>query len=441
MAAKSRLPKFARKLRRQYFRREFHPLADAEQGGIDLGEDLPSSSKSFRFGPKWIFAALLFIGALTLWHTSGQSDNKVQPSAALSHGELDNAIRGVQINDLDGNAAAAPPVVTIPEVDPSSSGKGSTAPAETAPAGTLPETYRRALEVRDAHLAKWATNDSKWTVPIPPMVHSVWVGPLSRMASNNCRGQWASMNPDHDVLLWDESSLDVLVDRHFAHLSSLYRSLPKIVMRADWARLMILSVFGGVYADLDACPLRPLSEWTGVDRALVGRSTPVPSTPTIHDIGVAAGCEMDTLNPSYRNWANRPFQLTSWTLLSVPGHPVWSDALLDSAGRVRQLFHESAEQSSYGVGWQKNAVDEVCDRTGPGLVTDAILGYAGHFGDTSLNAMHGLSQPRQFGDAVILPITAFSPGNTGQGAKGTGDRGAFVNHLFFGAWKGHDEKV
>ncbi|ORZ41114.1 nucleotide-diphospho-sugar transferase [Catenaria anguillulae PL171] len=293
-------------------------------------------------------------------------------------------------------------------------------PAESSQVSDPLAIYNLALSTRNSHMAQTQTRATKYTTTsIPPLVHMIWLGPTTPPATAyRCRDEWQRKHPTWHVLFWDEPNATHVVRTHFAHLWPLYAALPKVVMRSDWLRYMLLSVFGGIYADVDACPLKPFDQWDMV------KGQPDPA-------GVVVGVEMDTLRADWRTFANRAFQIASWTLVSVPGHPLWAMILHDSVTRVQRLYNPRTNQ------WWANVTDEVCESTGPAVVTDVTLqGYMARWGDTSGRALHGMQDARRFGDAVLLPITSFAPHAADMGAKGSWDVQAYVHHGFSGTWKG-----
>ncbi|KAI9184423.1 hypothetical protein H9P43_003476 [Blastocladiella emersonii ATCC 22665] len=306
-------------------------------------------------------------------------------------------------------AAAAPPAAGAP-------------PGSAAPSIEGADVYRRALSLRDAHLAASANSSTSHPAGIPGMVHSIWLGGSPPATAFTCHAQWSSLNDGTlPTLMWRDADADALVREHFPHLASLYAALPKPVMRADWLRLMILAVVGGVYADIDACPLKPVRAWPA-------GTVPGGANATA---GLVVGVETDTTRADWADWYSRQFQLCSWTVAAAPGHPAVAAMLHATARKVRATFREG------GGRWPADITKRIVELTGPAVVTDEVLRYAGTFGDTRFETMHMMNEPRWFDDVAILPITAFSPGIGHMGAREIGDPEALVQHLFYGTWKGN----
>lgn len=108
---------------------------------------------------------------------------------------------------------------------------------------------------------------------LPKILHRIWVGPEMPSKLVDIGVQWQNMLPDWKHILWNEESLDWLVNKEF------YDRAEELVppdavgqFRADVARYEILNSFGGVYVDCDLEPLRSIDElhihsaWAGWER-------------------------------------------------------------------------------------------------------------------------------------------------------------------------------
>ncbi|MBN1364690.1 MAG: hypothetical protein JW976_07800 [Syntrophaceae bacterium] len=66
------------------------------------------------------------------------------------------------------------------------------------------------------------------------------------------------LHPDWEFRLWTDDDNMLLVERDYPDFLSLYKSYDYPVLKADFARILYLHKFGGLYADLDLEPLKPL---------------------------------------------------------------------------------------------------------------------------------------------------------------------------------------
>ena len=101
---------------------------------------------------------------------------------------------------------------------------------------------------------------------IPRVVHQIWLGggpmhPLMR----DWHARWKVLNPDWDVFMWEDDPADKLVLRREGDRIVLPTSLADLMERAChlsqrsniW-RYELIRRLGGLYADTDVEPLRPL---------------------------------------------------------------------------------------------------------------------------------------------------------------------------------------
>jgi hypothetical protein len=129
-------------------------------------------------------------------------------------------------------------------------------------------------------------------VIIPRKIHFIWFGGAPMPPEYEAfRDGWARVNAGWEVVTWDEASLPPLVNHAAFDAASTWAG------KADIARLEILLREGGVYADCDFEPLRPIE-------------------PLLEGVGFFAA----------RDWggwiANAPMG-------SAPGHPM-TQALVDA---------------------------------------------------------------------------------------------------------------
>ena len=73
------------------------------------------------------------------------------------------------------------------------------------------------------------------------------------------RESFFDLNPDFEVILWDDADNRAFIEANFAWFLPIYDAYPKEIFRADAVRPFYLFLNGGFYADMDAECLRPLS--------------------------------------------------------------------------------------------------------------------------------------------------------------------------------------
>jgi len=123
--------------------------------------------------------------------------------------------------------------------------------------------------------------------------------------------------PGWEFRLWSDAANEALVKHSFPQYIDQYRSIKRGVVKADIARYMYLSVFGGIYLDTDYKILRPIDDET-----------------------LSYACVL----PISRN-SESIFRLGNAVLGSEPGHPFWDDfiAKIFGEGRIADLAESRIE--------------------------------------------------------------------------------------------------
>lgn len=90
---------------------------------------------------------------------------------------------------------------------------------------------------------------------IPKVIHYCWFGngEMPDKDKKNIEG-WRKLNPDYQIIRWDESNYDVTKN---AYMSECY-SIPKWGFVPDYARTDIIYNYGGFYFDTDVELKKPL---------------------------------------------------------------------------------------------------------------------------------------------------------------------------------------
>lgn len=85
------------------------------------------------------------------------------------------------------------------------------------------------------------------------------------------RESFADLNPEYELLLWDDDDNRAFVAARFPWFLETYERYPREIYRADAVRPLFLFLFGGFYADMDTECLRPLSPLERAGNVLLGR--------------------------------------------------------------------------------------------------------------------------------------------------------------------------
>lgn len=237
------------------------------------------------------------------------------------------------------------------------------------------------------------------------------------------------------VLRQDDSTLvggdgaTAFVEEHFSHqprIVEAFNNLTNVGMKSDFLRYLILGIEGGVYTDTDTLALKPVARWIPIDL----RS----------QVRLIVGLEFDRLDGP--NWADIPhdLQFCQWTIAAAPNHPVFAKM----ADRVLASLEYLSEVKGGGAPLQDLEIGsfDVMNTTGPAAWTDIVFEQLQEY-DPSLNEtgdLSGMTEPRLFGDVLVLPIDAFGMGQLHSNSTndGTIPRAALVKHLFTGSWREPD---
>jgi mannosyltransferase OCH1-like enzyme len=294
------------------------------------------------------------------------------------------------------------------------------------------------------------------TNEIPLLIHQTWKShDVSGLKSvQDSVGSWKTRNPEAVHLLWNDTDIEDLMRRFYPVL--FHRVYEKIasrpILKADLFRYMVLSTFGGVYADTDTECKRPLRDW--IRESDLGVSLPSKERPPTPRISFIAGVEADVFKEYGESWRgiySHPLQMCQWAMASRAGnmhkisllgreshpvlfstdHPVLAQTLNLVYSRLALLSEEEI------------AGGDVIALTGPGPWTEALFwSWLGHGVDWKDLREFG-DAPRVIGDQLVLPITGFSPGygevligKFGRmGSKSVFDSDVRVRHHWAGSWR------
>ena len=148
----------------------------------------------------------------------------------------------------------------------------------------------------------------------PKIIHQTWKDEQVPASLAACQESWKRFNPDWEYRLWTDADNDALVQDEFSSLLDLYRSLPRAIHRADFARVLYLWRFGGLYVDLDIEALRPANE------LLDGHSCTLGTEPKLHAERLR-GVEQVVCNAA---------------MASEPNHPFWEKMIAEIRDRSTQ---------------------------------------------------------------------------------------------------------
>jgi mannosyltransferase OCH1-like enzyme len=97
-------------------------------------------------------------------------------------------------------------------------------------------------------------------------MHQVWLSnnPIrpNNMYHDHNQVKWKSMNPEVEFKLWHKLDIIDLIKTHYDdNVLDCFESLTPFICKCDFARLLIVYIFGGFYTDVDFIPIKPIKEW------------------------------------------------------------------------------------------------------------------------------------------------------------------------------------
>lgn len=231
--------------------------------------------------------------------------------------------------------------------------------------------------------------------------------------------QWRLMNPAWRYERITDGNVDAYVRERFdTSISELFGSLDDAILKADFLRYLILLKEGGVWADIDVYPHRPIVRW-------------IPEKYR-DSVNLIIGIEND--HHGRPIWPGSPYsvQLCQYTILAKPGHPAIR-ALVDQVIKNLKMLSESKTEGA------SITFEDVMSSTGPFAFTKVMMDHftsvtgVEHTG----NELNSLQEARLIGDVLVLPKDAFG-WLPQEHTHPKGDPTILVEHLFFASWRdGH----
>ncbi|ORY34031.1 hypothetical protein BCR39DRAFT_518185 [Naematelia encephala] len=264
---------------------------------------------------------------------------------------------------------------------------------------------------------------------------------------------WKIIMPDWEVKCFDDKGLEKWVREAFGgtRAEEVWMSLPRQVLKTDLFRYMAMLVEGGIYTDSDTAPIIHADLWgypyedatppllTHLSRLLSLSTTPhhlysatemppgvsaesdeqgasqIYDGPLVDDgaelgpPGLVVSVESDAISFSWDNWReiglSRAVQITQWTFMARPGHPVFLDALGRTLRKTEEIAKEIERATAAG---EEYLPETALEWTGPGVFSDCVYRYLlARYGFTPEHLIHQ-EVPIRVGDVLILPAGSFS---------------------------------
>jgi inositol phosphorylceramide mannosyltransferase catalytic subunit len=104
-------------------------------------------------------------------------------------------------------------------------------------------------------------------------IHQIWFQGENNIPNKyeKYRKSVKDMHPNVTVITWDENSILQLISKHFPEYYDWFNNLPLMIQKIDVAKCFILSIWGGIYVDMDIEIIKPLYELYENDKVVIAQ--------------------------------------------------------------------------------------------------------------------------------------------------------------------------
>ncbi|PRP77173.1 mannosyltransferase Och1p [Planoprotostelium fungivorum] len=264
--------------------------------------------------------------------------------------------------------------------------------------------------------------------PIPKSVWRSWKTKELDSDRMKITNTWKNIAPDWKLHLYDDNDMDEWVKEKYYKIPQILAAwylMPKVILRSDFFRYLVLLAHGGIWADMDVTLKVKPEDW-------------IPSGlyTDWKDIGGVVANEQD--QPTGKMLAQRRFQIAQYCMMFKSGHP----ALVNIVSNVVVQTMNRAEAGLLGDVNQR----DIEQWTGPGPYTDEIFWYWNRRGpggisvqdlkeDATWNAGYGafsgknvtgFVETMRVGDLILLHKKRFNNIDT---------KDSYIVHHTTGTWR------
>ncbi|WVQ99395.1 hypothetical protein IAU59_006528 [Kwoniella sp. CBS 9459] len=305
--------------------------------------------------------------------------------------------------------------------------------------------------------------------------------------------RWEEIMPDWEIKYFDDQMLKAWVKGMFggSKAEKIWTDLPRQVLKTDVFRYMAMLVEGGIYTDShSSAPIIHADQWgmpyhaetapllTHLSRLLSLSTSPhLPSSHPLssfapehasnsleEDVQIPSGrsrvfdgplvddgaelglpalvvsVESDAIDFGWHNWRDlglsRAVQITQWTFMARPGHPVFLDVLGKTLKKSEEVAQRARKAKEKG---EEFVPDAALEWTGPGVFSDCVYRYLlARYGFQPEALIHK-KEPIRVGDVLILPAGSYS--SVSPFIDDEQRPWAASYHGFLGRWRADDPAV
>lgn len=154
---------------------------------------------------------------------------------------------------------------------------------------------------------------------IPKVIHQIWFQGKSSIPPDliEYHNSWIHYNPDYNVIVWDKTKIESLIDTCEPWIKETYYSYDKMIQKIDFAKYVILYNHGGIYMDMDIKCLQSLNNTPYLHESDVLLSE-MPAHKIQKVVGYAYGLPYD-----------KPI-INNGTIFCVKQHPIMLNTLKEA---------------------------------------------------------------------------------------------------------------
>ncbi|KAL8722120.1 MAG: hypothetical protein Q9181_007557, partial [Wetmoreana brouardii] len=274
-----------------------------------------------------------------------------------------------------------------------------------------------------------ADQHQKHLQPIPKKIWQINLNHPRYTSLEHSVRSWKLKNPSHSHKLLDDEAGNRIVRKQYSNnpeVLKTYLELESTILRADYLRYLVLAVQGGIYSDLDTNAIKAIDDW-------------LPNSDN-KNVRAIIGVEYDQLDAAKPpKGLYMPIQFCQWTIAISAHHPLMLSMVISVTHGLQQL----ARSRDVTLTDLQPADDkDVLFTTGPVKWTWEVFAYLSFVTGTEVTHRNltGLSEPRRFGDVLILPINAFATGLGYAGSRTVNTEETLIRHTFQGSWKANEAK-
>jgi mannosyltransferase OCH1-like enzyme len=268
---------------------------------------------------------------------------------------------------------------------------------------------------------------------IPRKIWQSWkVDALSFEQRDSERARaWTAKNPNWRYEVLTDGNAISYVEQHFGpkaydrpDIVATFKALDGRlrIIQSDLLRYIIMYVEGGLWADIDAEAIHPISKF-------------IPSRFEETSVDMIIGIETD--EPDFLTHpvlGSKALSFCQWTFLVKPGHP----AMLALIENILKWLKRLSAESGKRIADLDLDFDEVLSGTGPSAFTRAILAHMTAVTGREVTwsqHFHEMSDSTLIGGTLVLPAEAFAAG-TGHSRSGVheGSRALVRHHFHASDW-------